>query len=64
MSRTGRPPSTSRRARSSTPFRLITVATINGNQVVVSSGLAPGTVVVTQGGEELLGVQNGIGVET
>ena len=45
-------------------LQLITVATINGNQVVVSSGLAPGTVVVTQGGEELLGVQNGIGVET
>jgi hypothetical protein len=45
-------------------LQLITVATINGNQVVVSNGLTPGTVVVTQGGEELLGVQNGIGVET
>jgi hypothetical protein len=45
-------------------LQLITVATIDGNQVVVSNGLAPGTVVVTQGGEELLGVQNGIGVET
>ena len=45
-------------------MRPISVATINGNQVVVSSGLAPGTVVVTQGAEELLGVQNGVGVET
>ena len=42
----------------------ITVATINGDQVVVSNGLAPGTVVVTQGAEELFGVQNGVGVET
>lgn len=42
----------------------ITVATINGNQVVVSQGLTPGTVVVTQGAQELLGVQNGVGVET
>jgi hypothetical protein len=51
-----------------TPFiftiRFITVATITGNQVVVSQGLSPGTVVVTQGAEELLGVQNGVGVET
>jgi hypothetical protein len=45
-------------------IQFITVAAINGNQVVVSSGLAPGTVVVTQGAEELLGVQNGIGIET
>jgi hypothetical protein len=45
-------------------IKFVTVATINGDQVVVSSGLAPGTVVVTQGGEELLGVQNGVGVET
>jgi hypothetical protein len=45
-------------------IQFITVATINGNQVVVSQGLAPGTVVVTQGAEELLGVQNGVGVET
>jgi hypothetical protein len=45
-------------------IRFITVAAINGNQVVVSRGLAPGTVVVTQGAEELLGVQNGVGVET
>jgi len=45
-------------------IKFITVATINGNQVVVGSGLTPGTVVVTQGAEELLGVQNGVGVET
>jgi hypothetical protein len=44
--------------------QFITVAVINGNQVVVSHGLAPGTVVVTVGSEELLGVQNGVGVET
>jgi len=45
-------------------IQFVTVATINGNQVVVTHGLAPGTVVVTQGAEELLGVQNGVGVET
>ena len=45
-------------------IQFITVATINGSQVLVSQGLAPGTVVVTQGAEELLGVQNGVGVET
>lgn len=45
-------------------IKFITVATINGNVVFVSSGLAPGTVVVTAGAIELLGVQNGIGVET
>ena len=45
-------------------IKLITVATINGNVVFVSSGLAPGTVVVTAGAIELLGVQNGVGVET
>jgi hypothetical protein len=42
----------------------ITVASINGDQVLISDGLTPGTVVVTQGAEELLGVQNGIGIET
>jgi hypothetical protein len=31
---------------------------------VLNGGIKPGTDVVTQGGEELLGVQNGIGVET
>lgn len=45
-------------------IQFITVATINGSHVLVSQGLAPGTVVVTQGAEELLGVQNGVGVET
>jgi len=45
-------------------IRFVTVVSINGNQVIVSQGLAPGTVVVTQGAEELLGVQNGVGVET
>ena len=45
-------------------IQFITVDVINGNLVVVSQGLAPGTVVVTQGAEELLGVQNGVGVET
>ncbi|HTA09732.1 MAG TPA: hypothetical protein VK836_14530 [Streptosporangiaceae bacterium] len=45
-------------------IQFITVAAINGTQVVVSQGLSAGTVVVTQGAEELLGVQNGVGVET
>jgi hypothetical protein len=45
-------------------IRFVTVATITGNVVFVSSGLAPGTVVVTAGAIELLGVQNGVGVET
>jgi hypothetical protein len=45
-------------------IQFITVATISGGVVFVSSGLAPGTVVVTAGSIELLGVQNGIGVET
>jgi hypothetical protein len=45
-------------------IRLISVASISGNVVFVSGGLAPGTVVVTQGATELLGVQNGVGVET
>jgi hypothetical protein len=54
-------------ARTGTLFyniQFVTVAAINGNDVILSQGLAPGTVVVTQGAEELLGVQNGIGVET
>jgi hypothetical protein len=45
-------------------IQFVTVGVINGNEVVVSQGLSPGTVVVTQGAEELLGVQNGVGVET
>ena len=39
------------------------VASIQGDQVVLT-GLAPGTTVVTVGGEELLGVQDGVGVQT
>jgi hypothetical protein len=42
----------------------VTVASISGNVVLLSRGLTPGTPVVTQGAEELLGVQNGVGVET
>jgi hypothetical protein len=45
-------------------IKFVSVASITGNVVFVSSGLAPGTVVVTQGAIELLGVQNGVGVET
>jgi len=44
--------------------RFVTVDTIDGNDVMLTGGLQPGIVVVTQGGEELLGVQNGVGVET
>ena len=44
--------------------QFVTVSSINGNAVLLSGGLASGTVVVTQGAEELLGVQNGVGVET
>jgi len=39
------------------------VASIQGGQVILT-GLAPGTAVVTVGGEELLGVQDGVGVQT
>lgn len=42
----------------------VTVATIDGDQVIITQGLTPGTVVVIQGAEELLAVQNGIGIET
>jgi hypothetical protein len=41
----------------------VTVASIQGNNVYLT-GLAPGTTVVTVGGEELLGVQDGVGVQT
>jgi len=44
--------------------RFVTVSAINGSQVMLAGGLRSGTEVVTQGGEELLGVQNGVGVET
>jgi hypothetical protein len=42
----------------------VKVAAINGNTVVVASGVTPGQSVVTSGAEELLGVQNGVGEET
>jgi hypothetical protein len=42
----------------------ITVSKIIGRKVLVSAGLAKGAQVVTVGAEELLGVQNGVGVET
>lgn len=45
-------------------LRFVIVRGINGNDVLVSAGLAPGTQIVTTGGEELLGVQNGVGVQT
>jgi hypothetical protein len=41
----------------------VAVASIQGSQVYLT-GLAPGTAVVTVGGEELLGVQDGVGVQT
>jgi len=46
-------------------YTLVTVAvtSIEGSQVYLT-GLAPGTTVVTVGGEELLGVQDGVGVQT
>jgi hypothetical protein len=39
------------------------VASIQGDQVYLT-GLTPGTTVVAVGGEELLGVQDGVGVQT
>jgi|SRR5215472_10965028 len=44
--------------------RFVTVSTVNGNKVMLTGGLQSGTEVVSRGGEELLGVQNGVGVET
>jgi len=41
----------------------VAVASIQGNDVYLT-GLAPGTAVVTVGVEELLGVQDGVGVQT
>ena len=41
----------------------VAVASVQGRQVYLT-GLAPGTAVVTVGGEELLGVQDGVGVQT
>jgi hypothetical protein len=42
----------------------VTVDTIYGNTVTVRSGVSPGERVATDGAEELLGVQNGVGEET
>jgi hypothetical protein len=41
----------------------VAVVSIQGSQAYLT-GLAPGTSVVTVGGEELLGVQDGVGVQT
>ena len=44
---------------------LVPVATISGNTVYLKAGSLPANAtVVTQGAEELLGVQNGVGEET
>jgi multidrug efflux pump subunit AcrA (membrane-fusion protein) len=43
---------------------LVTVDSISGGTVVVTTGVTPGQRVVTDGAEELLGVQNGVGEET
>jgi hypothetical protein len=44
---------------------LVPVTVINGQTVYLKPGSLPaGAVVVTQGAEELLGVQNGVGEET
>jgi multidrug efflux pump subunit AcrB len=42
----------------------VDVGSIIGNTVIARSGVAPGERVVTNGAEELLGVQNGVGEET
>ena len=42
----------------------VQVDAINGGQVTVTSGVTAGERVVTNGAEELLGVQNGVGEET
>ena len=44
--------------------RTVTVSKIAGNRVYLRGGLTPGTQVVTDGAEELLGVQDGVGVQT
>jgi hypothetical protein len=43
---------------------LVSVDTITGDTVTVTSGVTPGQKVATDGAEELLGVQNGVGEET
>ncbi len=42
----------------------VDVDAINGDTVIVKSGVTPGERVATDGAEELLGVQNGVGEET
>jgi hypothetical protein len=42
----------------------VTVDTITGDVATVKSGVAPGQRVATDGAEELLGLQNGVGEET
>jgi multidrug efflux pump subunit AcrA (membrane-fusion protein) len=42
----------------------VSVDTITGDTVTVTSGVTPGQKVATDGAEELLGVQNGVGEET
>lgn len=42
----------------------VKVDAITGGQVTATSGVTPGERVVTDGAEELLGVQNGVGEET
>ena len=42
----------------------VTVVAIDGDTVIVKAGVAPGDRVATDGAEELLGVQNGVGEET
>jgi multidrug efflux pump subunit AcrA (membrane-fusion protein) len=42
----------------------VTVDTITGNTVTVTAGVTPGQRVATDGAEELLGAQNGVGEET
>jgi hypothetical protein len=43
--------------------QFISVVAIIANRVIVRQGVAAGAQVVTVGAEELLGVQNGVGVE-
>ena len=42
----------------------VTVDAIDGDVVIVKSGVTPGQRVATDGAEELLGAQNGVGEET
>jgi hypothetical protein len=42
----------------------VTVDAITGNDVIVKSGVTAGQRVATDGAEELLGIQNGVGEET